>query len=55
MRNLLWITVLLSSTPGAQDKIDAKVVYVDAKNGFIAIDKGKKAGVGSDFEYDVVR
>ena len=35
--------------------IEAKIVYVDAKNGFVVINKGKAGGLGSDHEYEVVR
>lgn len=34
---------------------EAKVVYVDAKNAFVVIDKGKGDGLGSDYEFEVIR
>lgn len=57
---LIAMTVLAAglipvTSPRDRGDIEAKVVFVDAKNNFIVIDKGKKAGLGADFEYDVVR
>ena len=57
---LIAMTVLAAglipgTAPRDRGDIEAKVVFVDVKNNFIVIDKGKKAGLGTDFEYDVVR
>jgi hypothetical protein len=48
---LLPLLLLCSATP----KIEAKVVYVDAKNKFVVIGKGKADGLGADYTYDIVR
>ena len=37
------------------EDLEANVLYVDAKNSFIVIDKGKKDGLGESFDYEVVR
>jgi len=39
----------------APEEIEAKVVYVDAKNGFVAISKGKADGLGAGFDFEIVR
>ena len=40
---------------GSPATIEAKIVYVDVKNGFVAINKGKGDGLGSDYEYAILR
>jgi hypothetical protein len=57
---LIAMTVLAAglipaAVPRDRADIEAKVVFVDTKNNLIVIDKGKKAGRGADYEYDVVR
>jgi len=52
MKLLLSCFILL---PFARADIEASIVFIDAKNSFFVIDKGKKDGLGADFDYDVVR
>jgi hypothetical protein len=51
--NALLIHLLL--LPFTRTDIEASIVYIDAKNNFVVVDKGKKDGLGADFDYDVVR
>src|SRR5258708_1953334 len=54
MKTLLVAVLLLSTNSGRAD-IEASIVYIDAKNNFVVIDKGKKDGLGADYDYEVVR
>ena len=52
---LLCSSATLWSKSPAREEIEAKVVYVDAKNGFVAISKGKADGLGAGFDFEIVR
>jgi hypothetical protein len=52
MKTMLLLMALVSA---AQNDIETTILYVDARLSFIVVGKGEKAGLGSDFEYDVIR
>jgi hypothetical protein len=47
--------LLMAMVPAARQDIETTIVYVDPRLSFIVVDKGEKAGLGSEFDYEVLR
>jgi hypothetical protein len=53
----LILGVVLGTLPSTarQEPLRAKIVYIDAKFGFVVIGKGKKDGIVPGMEFEIVR